>query len=57
MVIIPVESVLIELYHDLRNLHIGLLGSHQVRLLRPLPLDQEEEFSRLVGGSDDLLRF
>ena len=55
MVIIPIESVFIELNDDLRNLDICLLGSHQVSLLRPLPLDQEEQLTRLIGGSYYLL--
>ena len=42
-------------YDHLGNLQIGLLGRHQVRLLRPLPLDQEEKVSRLVGSAYDLV--
>ena len=55
MIVIPVESVLIELDDNLGNLDIGLFGSHQVSFLWPLPLDQEEQLTGLIGGSDDFL--
>ena len=40
----------------LRNVDVGLLGSHQVELVTPLPLDQKVQFPGLLGGSEDLLR-
>ena len=43
-------------YDHLGYLQIGLLGGHKVRLLRTLPLDQEEQISRLIGGAYDLVR-
>ena len=51
----PVEPVLVELDHDLRYLDVGLLGWHQVGLLGPFPLDEEEELSRFVGCTNNLL--
>merc|ERR1719400_630094 len=53
--VVPVEPFLIELDDDLRDLDIGLLGRHQVRLVRALPLDEEEELPGVVGGADDPL--
>merc|ERR1719400_1589936 len=53
--VVPVEPFLIELDDDLRDLDIGLLGGHQVRLVRALPLDEEEELPGVVGGADDPL--
>ena len=40
----------------LRNVDVGLLGSHQVELVTPLPLDQKVQFPGLLRGSEDLLR-
>ena len=40
----------------LRNVDVGLLGSHEVGLVAPMPLDQEVQFPGLLGGSEDLLR-
>merc|ERR1719225_1560966 len=47
--VVPVEPFLVEFDHDLRNLHIGLFGWHQVSLIRALPLDEEEKLSRVIG--------
>ena len=52
----PVEPVFIELDDCLWDLHVGFFGGHEVGFLGSLPLDQEEQLSRLVGGSNDLLR-
>ena len=40
----------------LRNVDVGLLGSHEVGLVAPMPLDQEVQFPGLLRGSEDLLR-
>ena len=38
------------------TLDVGLPGRHQVSLVRPLPLHQEQELAGGVGGADDALR-
>ena len=40
----------------LRNVDVCLLGSHEVGLVAPMPLDQEVQFPGLLRGSEDLLR-
>ena len=52
----PAQPLLVELYHDLRTLHVRLPGRHQVRLVTPLPLDEEHQLPRAVRGPDDPLR-
>jgi len=41
---------------DLGTLHVGLPGRHQVRLVTPLPLDQEHQLAAGVCSPDDALR-
>merc|ERR1719273_1770098 len=55
VIFVPVEPLLVELDHDLWNLDIGLLCWHKISLVRSLPLDEEVEFPRVVGGANDLL--
>jgi len=55
VILVPVQPLLVELDHHLRDLQVGLLGGHQVGLVRALPLDEEVELPRVVGGADDLL--
>ena len=52
----PGEPLLVELDDGLRALDVGLPRRHQVRLVRPLPLDEEHELAGGVGGADDALR-
>ena len=40
----------------LRTLHVGLPGRHEVRLVAPLPLDEEHELAAAVRSPDDALR-
>ena len=40
----------------LRTLHVGLPGRHEVRLVAPLPLDEEHELAAAVCRPDDPLR-
>ena len=40
----------------LRNVDVGLPGSHEVGLVASTPLDQEVQFPGLLRGSEDLLR-
>ncbi len=51
----PGEPLLVELDDGLRAPHIGLAGGHEIGLVASLPLDQEHELARGVGGSDDAL--
>ena len=53
---VPAESLLVELDHHLRTLHVGLPGRHQVGLVTSLPLDEEHQLPRAVCGSDNPLR-
>merc|ERR1712079_115432 len=53
---VPGQPLLVELDHHLGTLHVGLPRRHQVRLVTPLPLDQEHQLSAAVRRSDDPLR-
>lgn len=44
----PREPLLVELDDHLWAAHVGLLGRHQVRLVRALPLHQEHQLAAAV---------
>ena len=51
----PGQPLLVKFDDRLCALGVGLSCGHQVRLVRPLPLDQEHQFPGRVGRSDDPL--
>merc|ERR1719222_1859328 len=53
--LMPVQSVFIELDHHLRYLQVCFLGRDKFSLLCSFPLDQEEQFSWLISGSNNFL--
>merc|ERR1740123_1454395 len=53
--VVPVQPLLVELDHNLRDLGVGLLGRYEVRLITSLPLDQEEKLPRVICRSNDSL--
>ena len=54
---VPTEPLFIKPNHGLRALGIGISSRHQVRLVRPLPLDEEHQLARRVRGANDAFRF
>merc|ERR1719286_37944 len=57
ILIVPVESILVELDYNLWDSGIGFLGWNQVCFLTTLPLDEEEQLSWFVRCSNDLFWF
>merc|ERR1719397_1609577 len=53
---VPSQTLLIKLDDSLRNASVGLLGRHKICFIASLPLDEEHELSRRVGGSNNSLR-
>merc|ERR1719222_87682 len=53
--LVPVQSVFIELDHHLRNLQVCFFCRNKVGLLCSFPLDQEEQFAWLVSSSNNFL--
>merc|ERR1740123_2502752 len=53
--VVPVQPLLVELDHNLRDLGVGLLGRYEVRIITSLPLDQEEKLPRVICRSNDSL--
>ena len=50
------QSLVTPCLTDLRTLHVCLPGRHKVRLVTPLPLDEEHELAAAVCRPDDPLR-
>lgn len=48
---VPRESLLVKLYDNLGALDVALPRGDQVGLVGPLPLDEEHELARGVGGA------
>uniref|UniRef100_A0A6B0V2K5 Uncharacterized protein n=1 Tax=Ixodes ricinus TaxID=34613 RepID=A0A6B0V2K5_IXORI len=52
---VPGQAFFVKPYDDLRAADVGDAGGHDVRLVAVLPLDQEHELARRVGGADDAI--
>ena len=52
-VIVPLQPLLIELNNQFGNLNICLLSQYQVFLVRPLPLNEEVNFSWFIRSTND----
>ena len=55
ILILPREATLIILDHNLRTLHICLLGRDPIQNVCPLPFDVEHDLPVQICSSDDLL--
>ena len=50
--VIPVQTLLVELDDNLRDLNIGFFSWNQISFVWSFPLDQEEKLSRVIGRSN-----
>ena len=53
--VVPIQPLFVEFDHNLGDFGVGFLGRNKVSLIGAFPLDEKEQFSRVVGCSDNSL--